>query len=259
VFDGCQFDLDEIKAIKNSQAGTTVNDVVVSVCGGALRTYLGSKNELPDESLVAMAPMSVRSADQRESAGNLVSGMSLPIRSDIADPLERLLAVNDESVLAKRLAHTMGPDLAADAAEFLPSTISGLVARTYSNSSLANRMPPMFNTVITNVPGVNVPLYSMGSKMVASYGLGPVVHGLGLFQPVLSYNNKITISAVSDRNMMPDPAFYIDCLQKSYDELKTATIEKPRKSSTASRKKASKKTAAKKSATPGNGATRPGA
>jgi hypothetical protein len=182
--------------------------------------------------------------------------MSLPIRSDIADPLERLLSVNNESIMAKKLAHTMGPDLAADAAEFLPSTVSGLIARTYSNSRFADRAPPIFNTVITNVPGVNVPMYSMGSKMVASYGLGPIVHGLGLFQPVLSYNNKITISAVSDRTMMPDPAFYIECLQKSYDELKAATIEKPR---AASRKKKAKKTAAKKSVKPGNGAAQPGA
>ena len=260
VFDGRQFDLDEVKAIKNSQADTTVNDVIVSVCGGALRKYLEAKNELPDESLVAMAPMSVRPADQRKSAGNLVTAMSLPIRSDIADPLERLLAVNDESVQAKKLTHTMGPDLAADAAEFLPSTISGLIARTYAGSRLADRMPPIFNTVITNVPGVNVPLYSMGSRMVASYGLGPVVHGLGLFQPVLSYNNKITISAVSDRYMMPDPAFYVDCLQRSYDELKLATIEKPRKPKSAPRKKkAKKKAAAKKSASTGNGAVQPGA
>jgi diacylglycerol O-acyltransferase / wax synthase len=219
-----------------------------------LRKYLEAKNELPEESLVAMVPMSVRSADQRASAGNLVTAMSLPIRTDIADPLERLLTVNNESIQAKKLTHTMGPDLAADAAEFLPTTISGLVARTYSNSSMPERTPPIFNTVITNVPGVNVPLYSMGSRMVASYGLGPVVHGLGLFQPVLSYNNKITISAVSDRAMMPDPAFYVECLQKSYDELKAATIEKPKK---APRKKAARKTATSKSAPSGNGTVHP--
>jgi hypothetical protein len=78
--------------------------------------------------------------------------------------------------------------------------------------------------VITNIPGVNVPLYSMGSRMVASYGLGPVVHGIGLFQPVMSYNNTITICAIADRDMMPDPAFYSECLQASFDELKSATI-----------------------------------
>ena len=67
---------------------------------------------------------------------------------------------------------------------------------------------------------VNVPLYSMGSRMVSSFGLGPVTHGLGLFQPVISYNNTITISAIADRDMMPDPGFYADCLQAEFDALK---------------------------------------
>lgn len=242
VFDGRTFDLNDVKSIKNSQPGTTVNDVVVSICGGALRRYLEAKHELPAESLVAMAPMSARPDDQRKAAGNHVTAMSLPIRSDIADPIERLLAVNQESMKAKMLAHTMGPHLAADAAEFLPSTVSGLLARTFANSGLADRLPPLVNTVITNVPGVNVPLYSMGSKMVAVFGLGPVVHGLGLFQPVLSYNNTITISAVADRDMMPDPAFYSDCLQTSFDELKHATLGRP----AAAGKKSAKRKPAKK-------------
>ncbi len=278
VFDGRSFDLSEVKAIKNSQTGTTVNDVVVTVCGGALRKYLEAKAELPRDTLVAMAPMSVRSQNERGDAGNLVTAMSLPVRSDIADPLERLLAVNKSSFEAKKLTHTMGPHLATDAAEFLPSTISGLLARTYASSGLVDRLPPLVNTVITNVPGPNIPLFSMGSRMVATYGLGPVVHGLGLFQPVLSYNNTITISAVADRDMMPDPAFYAQCLQESFDELKSVTIEKPKLKSTGKSsekasagkkkkaggsKKAAKKKPSKRSKKPAaskqNGADRPGA
>ncbi|MEL7311921.1 MAG: wax ester/triacylglycerol synthase family O-acyltransferase [Pseudomonadota bacterium] len=224
VFDGRSFSLDDIRAIKNSQPGTTVNDVIVTICGGALRTYLESKYELPDESLVAMAPMSVRNPSEQRSAGNLVAAMSLPIRTDIADPLERLLAVNEASQNAKKMTFAMGPELAVSAAEFLPSTTAGLLVRAYARMRLSESLPPLFNTVITNVPGVNVPLYSMGSQMVANFGLGPVVHGLGLFQPVLSYNNQITISAVSCREMMPDPAFYCDCLQQSFEALKDATI-----------------------------------
>ncbi|MCH7854572.1 MAG: wax ester/triacylglycerol synthase family O-acyltransferase [Proteobacteria bacterium] len=255
VFDGRTFDLNEIKAIKNSQPGTTVNDVMVSICGGALRKYLQAKNELPTESLVAMAPMSVRPDHKRTAAGNMVTAMSLPIRSDIEDPLERLLAVHKESTQAKKLAYTMGPNLAADAAEFLPSTVSGLFARTYASSGLVDRVPPLFNTVITNVPGVNMPLYSMGSRMVANYGLGPVVHGIGLFQPILSCNNSISISAVADRSMMPDPAFYAECLQSSFDELKAATIDRPPLKKRKKRAAPDKKTvAAKKS---GNGDARP--
>ena len=222
VFDGRSFALDEIRAIKGRVDGATVNDVVVSVCGGALRRYLESKGELPEESLVAMAPVSARPEDMRKAAGNMVSTMSLPIRSDIAEPLERLRAVHGESEQAKRLTRTVGASLAAELAQFLPSTTSGLMASAYARTGLAERLPPIFNTVITNVPGPNVPLYSMGSRMVASFGLGPIVHGLGLFQPVIGYNGQITISAISCREMMPDPAFYCDCLSESFDELKKA-------------------------------------
>ena len=246
VFTGRVFDLNDIKAIKNTQPGTTVNDVAVTICGGALRHYLAAKDELPSESLVAMAPMSARPDDKQKAAGNLVTAMSLPIRSDIADPLKRLIEVSKESAQAKKLMHTMGPHLAADAAEFLPSTMSGLVARTFASSELVDRMPAIVNTVITNVPGVNIPLYSMGSRMVAIFGLGPIGHGLGLFQPVMSYNDTISISAVADRDMMPDPAFYGDCLQLAFEELKSATIETATKSAASNVKKIRKRTRAKR-------------
>ncbi len=272
VFTGRVFDLDKIKAIKNSQPGTTVNDVVVAICGGALRRYLDERNELPAASLVAMAPMSIRSDKDRRSAGNMVTTMSLPIRTDIADPLARLLAVSEESQQAKKLTHTMGPTLTADAAEFLPTTVSAMLVRMYADARIAEKIPPLFNTVITNVPGANVPLYSMGSRLVASWGLGPVVHGLGLFQPVLSYCGTITISAVADRDMMPDPAFYGDCLVSSFDELYAATVGAAERATAGDEpaagekadagRKTRRKTAKKKAATPkrgSNGGDRPAA
>ena len=226
VFDGRSFSLDEIRAIKSRVEGATVNDVVVSVCGGALRRYLESKGELPEESLVAMAPVSARPDEMRTAAGNMVSTMSLPIRSDISDPLERLRAVHAASEQAKKLTHTLGASLVGELAHFLPSTTTGFVANAFNRAGLAKRLPPMYNTIITNVPGPNIPLYSMGSRMVASFGLGPVIHGLGLFQPVIGYNGQITISAISCREMMPDPAFYCDCLSESFEDLGKATKRK---------------------------------
>ena len=186
VFDGRSFSLDEIRAIKRRVDGATVNDVIVSVCGGALRRYLESKGELPEESLVAMAAVSARPEDMRRAAGNMVSTMSLPVRSDVADPLERLQAVHSESEDAKKLTRTVGASLGTELAHFLPSTTTGLMATAYGRYGLAKRLPPIFNTIITNVPGPNFPLYSMGSRMVAYFGLGPIAHGIGLFQPVIT-------------------------------------------------------------------------
>jgi WS/DGAT/MGAT family acyltransferase len=228
VFDARQFALDDIRAIKSSVEGATVNDVIVSVCGGALRQYLLSKSELPETSLVAMAPVSSRNQDQRGTAGNRVSTLSLPIRTDIEDPFERLRAVQQESTRAKKMSATLGGDIVTDLAHFLPSLTTGAMAHAYGRWGLVRRLPPVFNTVITNVPGPAFPLYSMGSQLIANYGLGPIAHGLGLFQPVLSYNGQVTVSAVSCREIMPDPAFYCECLDTAFEALRAATRGKTR-------------------------------
>ncbi len=224
VFDGRTFALADFKAIKNAVPNAKLNDAVVAVIAGAMREYLQSKDELPKSTMVAMAPISVRGKDQRGDAGNMVSAMSLPICSHIADPIKRLEAVVVESTNAKAVAGAVGLELSNELAHFLPSTTAGLIVRAYGRLEMAERLPPIFNTVITNVPGPGFPLYSMGSRLVANYGLGPIAHGVGLFQPVLSYNNTVTISAISCRQIMPDPAFYCECLQRSFDQMLAAAM-----------------------------------
>ena len=188
-----------------------------------------------------MAPVSARPENMRKAAGNMVSTMSLPVRSDIANPLDRLRAVHEESQQAKKLTRTVGTTLAADLAHFLPSTTTGLMAKAYGRYGLAKRLPPLVNTIITNVPGPNLPLYSMGSRMVASFGLGPITHGVGLFQPVVGYNGQITVSAISCREMMPDPAFYCDCLTESFEDLKKAAARKTTRKKTARKRVSTQK------------------
>jgi len=247
VVEGRAFELDAVRAIKSAVDGATVNDAVVSIIAGAMRRYLEAKSELPDESMLAMAPISTRGRTDRSSGGNRVTAMSLPIRSDVGTARARLRAVRDASAESKKLSASLGLDLGAQAAEFLPSTLSGLLVRAYGRARLAERLPSVYNTIITNVPGPQVPLYSMGSRLVAQYGLGPIAHGVGLFQPVLSYNGTITLSAVSCREMMPDPGFYAECLQDSFDEHAASfRSDRPRKSQA---KKSARKAAGKKSAT----------
>jgi len=169
-----------------------------------------------------MAPVSIRQEDQRGDEGNLVSVLSIPICSDIDDPLERLHAVHEESSEAKRFTFTAGPEVGMELAGFIPSTTTGLAARAYGKLRLAEMFSPSFNTVITNVPIGKQPLYSMGSRMVAYYGLGPVFHGVGLFQSLIGYGDNISVNVVSCREMMPDPAFYCECLRESFEELRSS-------------------------------------
>ncbi|WP_428481200.1 wax ester/triacylglycerol synthase family O-acyltransferase [Pyruvatibacter mobilis] len=222
VFDGRSFALDDLKFIRTTVPGATVNDVVLTVCGGALRKYLEDKEELPTDSMVAMTPISVRAAAAQKSAGNQVSAMTVAIGTDIADPMERLEAVFAHTTSSKELTNAVGAKNMTDYTQFIPSMTAGLAARLYSGLSLANRMKLPMNCVITNVPGPNVPLYMTGARLVTQFGLGPILDGMGLIMPVFSYGGQITISISSCREMVPDPAYFAQCIQESFDELLAA-------------------------------------
>ena len=224
VLDGRSFDLETIRAMKKAVKGATVNDVVLAICGGSLRKYLQDKRELPRESLLAMAPISVRTKAQRGTGGNQVSAMVVPLHTEIHHPLERLNAVHEGAVQSKALTQAVGARLLTDYGQFIPSALAGSAARLYSRFGLANSANPFFNTVVTNVPGPQQPLYFCGARMVTTYGMGPIGDGLGLIHGVFSYCGQITIAATSCRKQMPDPAFYAKCLQDSFDEMNVATL-----------------------------------
>jgi WS/DGAT/MGAT family acyltransferase len=227
VVDGRDFSLAEIKDIRSRWSGATVNDVVVTVVGGAMRKYLKSKGELPADSVVCMAPISVRATGERGELGNQVAAMTIPIGSNIADPFGRLQFVHEEAANSKALTNAAGARQMTEYARFMPSTLSGLAARLYVRLGLANRIAPMFNTVITNIPGPPVPIYMNGARLVTQFGLGPVFEGMGIIHPVFSYCGRISVAFTSDRNILPDPEAYADCLQESFDELKAAALKKP--------------------------------
>ena len=224
VLGGVVFDLGAIRAIRKTVSGATVNDVILTICGGGLRKYLETKRELPKESLVAMAPISVRTEQERGTAGNQVSMMNVTVRSDVEDPAQRLQAVYDGTQRSKTLTNAIGARLLTDYTQFVPGMLAGLGMRAYTRLGLAQRHTPLFNVVITNVPGPQVPLYSAGARLVANYGAGPVLDGMGLMMPIFSYCGEVTVSFTSCREMLPDPELLEDCLRESFDDLKQATL-----------------------------------
>lgn len=224
VFTGVSLPLEEIKAVKNAVPGATVNDVALTVVGGAMRKYLEAHHELPDESLVAMAPVNVRDTSEKGTGGNVVSTMSVKIRSDVADARERLEAVHEGTKTAKEYANAVGAKTMTDYSQFIPSTLTAQAARLASRWGVVNQINPIYNCVITNVPGPQVPLYNTGARMISNFGTGPVADSVGLFHVISSYCGEFTISATSCRVMMPDPGFYRECLLESFADLKRATL-----------------------------------
>jgi diacylglycerol O-acyltransferase / wax synthase len=216
----CRFDLDEVRAMRKPVRGATVNDVVVALCGGALRRYLDAKQELPDASLVAMAPVSVRGADEKGTMGNRVAAMMISTGSHIANAKTRLAHVRASSAQSKALSAAIGARQMTDAMQFLPGSLMVMGTRFASQMGLANVQNPTYNTTVTNVPGPQVPLYSMGAKLLTTIGYGPLTDGMGLMFPVGSYCGELAVSFTACREMVPDPQFLEQCIRDSYAEMK---------------------------------------
>jgi WS/DGAT/MGAT family acyltransferase len=223
VFEGRRFDLTAVKRIKGAVEGATVNDAAIAVVGGALRAYLSAKGELPTEPLRVMVPISIRTEDQAGTAGNQVSVMVASSGSDIADPRARLAAVRDSTRQSKAFAEAIDARSLAEFSEFLPGGLAALSARTASQFEMATQASPIVNTVVSNVPGPQVPLFLAGARLVTLFGGAAVVDGMGLLHGVTSYCGELMITVISDREMMPDPAAYAQCLDDSFAAMVEAT------------------------------------
>lgn len=247
VVEGISVPLAEVKAIRTLVDGAKVNDVFLAIIGGAMRRYLEDKKELPKKTLTAMAPISVRSKGEKDTMGNQVAAMIAPLGTHIVDPVERLQFCHDRTVNSKAMTDAMGARNMTEMSKASPALFMALGAQLYSRLSLANRgVGPIFSTVVTNVPGPPIPIYSAGAKMQSMMGLLCLTDGLGLGHVVQSYTDEATIAFTADREMMPDPEFYVECIRASYEELRDAAKNPAPKKADVKKPAAKKRTPAKK-------------
>lgn len=243
-----RFAFEDIRAIKNAVPGSTINDAMLTIVSGGLRKYLNSKGELPEQTLVSGCPIDVRSPEERAAGGNMVGFMNVALRTDIDSPLERLKAVHEESQSAKAYAEALGPRIAIDLTDIMPGNVLSLALRAASATGLAEASV-IQNTIVTNVPGAPMQLFLCGAELVDSFSLGPLLPNVGLFHIVYSSvqnkEGRITLSFTACRDMLPDPGFYAQCLQESFDELKVATAAPVAKSKAKSKSSAKPKTKTK--------------
>ena len=164
--------LSEIKEIKNA-LGVTVNDVIVAIAGGALRSYLQKKDALPNQSLTAVCPISVRTKEQMDQANNKVSAMWTSLGTDVADPIARIKAINKTTQGAKAEQKAMGAETLQNWAELAAPRTFNMAMRFYSRMHLADHHPPVQNLVISNVPGRVFRSISLGRSSKRSTRWGP--------------------------------------------------------------------------------------
>jgi len=224
VFDAAEFPLEGFKDIKNA-TGVTINDVALGVVGGALARYLEAKGELPEEgSLAAALPLNMRTRRSMTDDNNQVGSVFASLHSDIKDPLQRLAAVKESTAEAKISGESSPMVDAMMLAGVLSPAITKTLAGLWSRNELSRFIPMNVSTCISNVAGPDFPLYCAGAKMVDYFGLGVLTPGMGIFHLVFSYSGKVTLSVLADRDIIPDPEFYHDCLVAAYEELYAAAV-----------------------------------
>jgi WS/DGAT/MGAT family acyltransferase len=210
------------------RTGTTLNDVVLAACSGALRRYLAEIDALPAKPMSAAVPVSLREAGD-STANNQVSMMLMSLCSDLRDPLERLAAIARASKSAKAV---MGQASRALPTDFpllgAPWLISGL-ASLYGRSRLANVIPPVANVTISNVPGPQLPLYFAGALVRTWYPVSIPVHGVAVNITLQSYNGSLDYGIIACRRALPDANELADYIVREHKLLheKAAALPDP--------------------------------
>jgi len=196
--------LAEVKAVAK-RTGTSLNDVVLAVCAGALKRYLADYDCVPDKPLVAGVPVSLREAGNTDP-NNQVSMMLVSLATTVDDPIERLAAINASANVGKKLQLNVKGAMPTDFPSLgVPWLMTGLVS-LYGRSRLANRLPPVANVAISNVPGPQFPLYFAGAKLAHFFPVSIPGHGIALNITVQSYNGLLEVGLTACRRALPDVA-----------------------------------------------------
>jgi diacylglycerol O-acyltransferase / wax synthase len=210
--------LDDAKAIKNA-FGTTLNDVVMAMCSSTLRRYLEARAALPEQPLIAMVPVSIRTGTETDQYQNRVWFMLANLATDEADPVERLMKIRASMNAAKEMTNAVPAESLTDYTEFAPPAITARVWRLYSRTRIADRLNPPFNLVISNVPGPRQPLYSAGARLEHFYPVSALVDGQGLNMTVQSYLGNLDFGFLACRELVPDVWDLCDYLRDATQEL----------------------------------------
>lgn len=195
--------LENVKRLKQATGGT-VNDVVMAICAGGLRSYLLAHDALPDKPLRAMVPVSIRTGDESDPWTNRVSGIFADLPTNVDDPLERVARCREAMAAAKRQMELVPAEAMIDITQFSPPVLSTAAVRLASQLKLANRFTMPVNLVISNVPGPRQSLYFGGAEMQHQFPVSIVTDGQGLNITVQSYRDRLDFGFIADRELVPD-------------------------------------------------------
>ncbi|MEU5406535.1 WS/DGAT/MGAT family O-acyltransferase [Nocardia asteroides] len=208
--------MDRIKQVKKA-TGTTVNDVVLAMSAGALRSYLLERDALPDKPMIALVPMSLRDAEDTDTQGVKIAALLCNLGTDVADPLERLRVVSESTRRNKEVYRSLTPTQTLAVAGLMLSPLAAMLLPGFASVGT-----PPFNIVISNVPGSRDPLYWNGARLDASYPLSIPLDGQAVNITLTSNGDNLDFGLVGCRRTLPDLHRLLDHLEDSLAALEDA-------------------------------------
>ena len=208
--------LGDLRAVKTAFE-CTINDVVLAVAAGAVRSYLEAHGGLPGETLTAAVPLSLRRPDEQRAWGNRLSNIFPSLATDVDDPVERLGRIHASVSAAREHHDARDPELLQDWFDFYPLLRAFQSSAVYLMHRTAKR--PMYNLIVSNVRGPSSPLYSQGARLVGIHSMGPLVDDLGLNITAWSYLDRMSFGVVTCEELIPDVWDLVDRIPPALAEL----------------------------------------
>jgi WS/DGAT/MGAT family acyltransferase len=218
VFAAASVAFDRVHDVKDA-FGVKVNDVVLAVCAGALGRYLDDNDELPPTPLIAQVPVSLRSSEQRSDVGTKVGFMFASLATDVDDPVERVRAIAASTQSAKEMQRALSAQKIMGLTDVAAPGLISVAARMWTSAGLSATTLPLFNVIISNVPGPPFPLYVAGAEVKALYPMGPLVYDCALNVTVMSYRGSIDFGFIACREAVPEPERIAAAIEDALVEL----------------------------------------
>jgi len=212
-FDWWRVPLADLKAMRRA-LDCTINDLVLTVVTGAVREYLVLRGVDPSRlTFRVSAPVSVRNAEEKGKLGNRVSSWVIPLPIAEADARAQLAVIHAETERLKKERTALGVETIMKLAEFTPSTLLTLGARSASGP---------INTIVTNMPGPQFPLYLQGARLLELYPQVPLLENTGLGVALFSYDGKLFWGFNADYELVPDLRSFVKAIDRAFTELARA-------------------------------------
>jgi diacylglycerol O-acyltransferase len=209
--------LNDVKALRR-HFDVRVNDVALALCSGALRAYLQGRGELPDRSLTAGIPVSIR-AEGDASLDNQLSYLVVPIATDVADPEARLRAIVQHSAAAKEVNKVLRANPVGSIGDTAPPFVLGTLLRLAYQAHVLSHVPGMMNTIVSNVPGPPMTLYMGGARLAGVFSASVLLDQMGLNITLFTFGDRVDFGLHVDPDLVEDPWVIADAIYDALVEL----------------------------------------